>query len=59
MMRKSVVGVVLAVVLAHGVVRAACSKDSDCKGDRVCSDEGKCVAPNDEKPKAKRVGFPS
>jgi hypothetical protein len=36
----------LAIVSTPALVHAACSKDADCKGDRICSDEGKCVAPD-------------
>jgi hypothetical protein len=50
---KGVVGAMVVGVLVHGSARAACSKDADCKGDRICSDEGKCVAPGDDKPKPK------
>jgi hypothetical protein len=37
---------VLAIVccLTSAVADAGCSKDTDCKGDRVC-EEGKCVPP--------------
>ncbi len=35
---------VLAVALAPGLARAACEKDTDCKGDRICQG-GECVAP--------------
>ncbi len=60
-MRTNVIlgaGLALALVAVRGTASAGCSKDSDCKGDRVCSDEGKCVAPDDDnkprtKPKAK------
>jgi hypothetical protein len=49
------VGLALALVAVRGSANAACSKDSDCKGDRICSDDGKCVAPDDvtTKPKSK------
>ena len=41
------VGAVLVglILLAASTSRADCSKDTDCKGNRVC-DEGRCVAPD-------------
>ncbi len=36
--------VVLSVIAAPGVALAQCTKDTDCKGDRVC-ERGKCVTP--------------
>src|SRR5687768_15836360 len=34
----------LAALLLHGVAAAQCTKDTECKGDRVC-DAGKCTSP--------------
>ncbi|MHB8419402.1 MAG: hypothetical protein ACYDCL_15110 [Myxococcales bacterium] len=38
---------VMAAVLLAGALtaRAQCTKDTDCKGDRVCGSDGHCVAP--------------
>lgn len=46
-MLRSLVGSVVGacVLLAVGVAQAQCSKDTDCKGDRVC-EGGNCVAPS-------------
>ncbi len=33
------------LALGAAQARAQCSKDTDCKGDRVCNDAGRCVAP--------------
>jgi hypothetical protein len=46
-MLRSLVGLVMGtcVLLAVGVAQAQCTKDTDCKGDRVC-DGGSCVAPS-------------
>jgi hypothetical protein len=33
------------VGLSPSSARAGCSKDTDCKGDRVCGPEGRCVDP--------------
>src|SRR5438876_1212788 len=37
------------VLLASALAHAGCTKDTDCKGDRVC-DAGKCVSPPDATP---------
>jgi hypothetical protein len=37
------------VLLASALAHAACTKDTDCKGDRVC-DAGKCTSPPDATP---------
>ncbi len=34
-----------AVSGAAGVASAQCTKDTDCKGDRICGESGRCVAP--------------
>lgn len=39
----------VALVLASARARAECTKDTDCKGDRVC-DAGKCTAPKRSTP---------
>jgi hypothetical protein len=44
-------------VLVSLEARAACTKDTDCKGDRVC-EKGKCVAPSDA-PTAKSGAAPA
>lgn len=33
------------ILLFSGVARAQCTKDTDCKGDRIC-EEGKCTSPS-------------
>ena len=44
------VGVVLALALGITSLAArsesGCTKDTDCKGDRICGDTGQCVDPN-------------
>ena len=43
---RKVGGVLIGLfMLASSISRADCSKDTDCKGNRVC-DEGRCVAPD-------------
>ncbi len=34
-----------AALIYSPVVNAGCTKDTDCKGDRVCNAEGRCVDP--------------
>lgn len=43
-LRVASVGVAM-VFLVSGCSRGGCEHDADCKGDRVCSDEGRCVLP--------------
>src|SRR3954468_7652274 len=44
--------VAVSVLAVPGVALAECTKDTDCKGDRVC-ERGVCVAPADRAPPAR------
>ena len=44
-MRTSIVIIALAATLTATAAEAQCTKDTDCKGDRICM-KGSCLAPN-------------
>lgn len=46
MRRAFGVALVGVAMFVSGVARAQCSKDTDCKGDRICND-GRCTAPSE------------
>jgi hypothetical protein len=52
---------VLALIMAISSVQAAgqCMKDTDCKGDRICSSSGVCTSPKTDPKRVGPVASPS